>query len=154
MTTLGYRGADGGATLSYREHFRQYWPHPSARPGCVVEDCDVFLRVFSNDNPTGCFVLIEFKYEHGTVSTGQDRAYRQMDRLMRQADPTGEEYRGAFVVRYTNADDGSFVPMSARPFGSKMVVKFASPADFDGYFKRTLNPDNRSALATAGTGAA
>ncbi len=141
MTTLGYRGADGGATLSYREHFRQHWPHPSARPGCVVEDCDVFLRVFSADNPKGCFALIEFKYENGTVSTGQDRAYQQMHKLMRRADPEELEYRGAFVVRYTHDDAGIFVPLSARPFGSKMVRRFESTKDFDLHFKHLLNPD-------------
>lgn len=148
MTTLGYRGADGGATLSYREHFRRAWPHPSARPGCVVEDCDVFLRMFSSDNPRGKFVLIEFKYENGNVSTGQDRAYRQMDSLMRAGDPTQEQYQGAYVVRYTHIGE-RFVPLSARQFGTKMVRKFADADDFDAYFQALLDPDRAARTAVS-----
>jgi hypothetical protein len=137
---LSYRGTDGGAVLSYREHFRRNWPRPGASTGSVVTDLDVFLRLYDADNPTGCFALLEFKYETGPVTPGQTRAYTQIHNLLRSADPDGREYRGAFVVRYTEID-GQFAAQSARPFGSKMVIRFGSNEDFDFYFRRLLTTE-------------
>lgn len=138
---LVFRGADGGAVQSYREHCRHHWPMPGKRDGVVVIDIDMMARRYSPENHEGCFALLEFKYEHGEVTNGQRRCYRQLDRLLRAGDPDGREYRGAFVVTYRHDSDEQFLPISMSGFAmGSPVVNFDTADEFDACVMRLLNP--------------
>lgn len=145
-TTLRFRGADGGAVLPYREHFRTRWPGPTGADGCgmVVIDVDMVLRRYSPTNKAGAFALFEFKYGDGTDMTpGQRITFGQFDRLFSAGDPAGREYRGAYLINWTEGDDGLFKPLKATHARYKnTVLDCPTPDEFDSYFFDLLDPES------------
>lgn len=136
--TRPYEGLDGGKPHSYREHFRTRWPNASR---CVVEDLDVVLRLYEPDDPRGRFLLLEFKYGRDLGATGgQHHTFKLMHRLMTQGDPTGEFYRGLYLVNYIETDDGEFVPLKLSAWPSKTILSDPTLDDFDEYLRRKLQP--------------
>ena len=139
-----YRGADGGAVLPYREHFRDRWPDATR---CVATDLDLVLRLYSPTNQRGAFLLAEFKYLHDNPMTGGQRwTFRSMDMLLTQADPEGNQYRGLYLINWI--DDDGFVPVGVtKVVDGWDVVELVEPTldEFDDYFLTVLDPDRREA---------
>jgi hypothetical protein len=122
---LVYRGADGGAVLPYRQHFKRRWPGSKE---FVTTDLDQILRRYSLGNPDGTYVKFEYKYvtfwrdidpeedqERPTWFAHEPMAHHQMrtlgldDEICRKGDPEDP---------LTDADlDGKFVELAAPVIG-------------------------------------
>jgi hypothetical protein len=91
-----WRGDNGHERHPERDFLRKHLPH--AAQGQVVLDLDLVLRVYGRDDQEGRFRLVELKKTGAPMAYGETRTFRLIDRLLRQADPTGRHYDGFHVI--------------------------------------------------------
>ena len=161
---LVYRGADGGAVLPYRQHFKKRWPGGKE---FVSTDLDQMLRKYSAGNPKGAYVKFEWKYvtfwrdidpvedqARPTWSTHEPMAHHQMrtlgldDELCRKGDPEERHYRGLFLINWYEPDnDDDIAIVGAWRFrndvGYRRVLCWPTGDEFDAYFMELTDPDRR-----------
>lgn len=100
MSTHTYR--DSSMLLKSREFIRQCLPE--GRLGFSIEDVDVSLRLFRQNDPVGTWRLIENKVGTDYIGTSKEFHFALWDVLWRRGDPGMRFYKGYFVVN-TPTDD-------------------------------------------------
>ena len=100
MSTHTYR--DSAMLLKSREFIRQCLPE--GRLGFSIEDVDVSLRLFRQNDPVGTWRLIENKVGTDYIGTSKEFHFALWDVIWRRGDPGMRFYKGYFVVN-TPIDD-------------------------------------------------
>lgn len=85
--------------LPLRAFIRRHCP-----ASLVVQDLDLVLRVFAEDNPLGRFRLVEHKTAGAGLTNGQLMTFGVIDALLRLADPDAWYYEGFYVLATRRAD--------------------------------------------------
>jgi len=142
-----YRGADGGQEHPYMQNVRANWPGPKH---VVQTDVDQIIRRYSNDNPKGTFILIEYKHgDQLQMTGGQSNTLGLLDELCRKSDLKSAHYRGLFLINYEQNSNGDFVPLKVTKVTrhlQRVVLDRPTLEQFNFYLWELLDPKPFDAL--------
>ncbi len=100
---LCFRNPDIFQVQPHREFIRKY----CRTEGLVVLDLDLVLSSYA-EGARQPVALVELKFYKGGrfhyLTKGQEIVFGILDKLLRAADPTGEYYKGFYILHYDNED--------------------------------------------------